>query len=140
MREMENSVKKSVKMTPKQAGILYEKARAAGLAALEATRPVPMIVGSAIGLSDKIDYSKPTYYEEGGVCGFAWVTIAPGRGPFVTWCKKNGVRGHAGYYGGYEIWVSEGGQSMQRKEAYARAFANVLREAGINAYPGSRMD
>ena len=133
-------MEKSVKMTPKQAAALYEKAHAAGLAALAAATPVPMVVGEAVGLSDKIDYSKPTYYVADGVCGFAWVTISPARGPFVTWCKKNGVRGHAGYYGGYEIWVSEGGQSMQRKEAYAGAFAAVLREVGINAYPGSRMD
>ena len=41
---------------------------------------------------------------------------------------------------GLSVWVSEGGQSMERKEAYARAYADVLRAAGIEAYAGSRMD
>lgn len=47
-----------------------------------------------------------------------------------------------GYYGGVSIWVGGFGQSVQRKEAYANAFAEVLNERveGVRAYAGSRMD
>ena len=31
-------------------------------------------------------------------CGFAWIVIRPARGPFITWCKKNGIGSNA--YGG----------------------------------------
>ncbi len=74
-----------------------------------------------------------------GVCGFAWVTIRPGTSSFARWVSKTG-RGRKGYYGGIQIWVSGFGQSMTRKEAYADAFAAVLREAGVSASAGSRMD
>lgn len=65
--------------------------------------------------------------------------IKPARGKFVQWLKANG-KGHKSYYGGYDVWVGEFGQSMTRKEAYASAFTKVLREAGISAYAQSRMD
>ena len=39
-----------------------------------------------------------------------------------------------------EIWVGEFNQSVTRKEAYAQAFAEVLREAGVTAYASSRKD
>jgi hypothetical protein len=49
-----------------------------------------------------------------------------------------------GYYEDYtkcwQIWVRGYGQSMQRKAVYAEAFATVLRENGISASAGSRMD
>jgi hypothetical protein len=38
------------------------------------------------------------------------------------------------------IWIRRFGQSLQRKEACAYAAAEVLREGGINAHAGSRMD
>ena len=76
-----------------------------------------------------------------GACGFAWVTISPARGKFVNYLKKLG-KGHKSYYGGWDYWVSssELGQSIERKEAYATAFANVLKEWGINAMMMSRLD
>lgn len=121
---------------------LYEKAYAAGLAAGKAALPTPMIVGEAQALvgpgSDKIDYSKETYYCESGVCGFAWVVV-PGNSPFGRWAKKAGVA-RPGYPKGIHFWVREFGQSMERKEAFARAFAKVLKEAGVQAYSDSRMD
>ena len=36
--------------------------------------------------------------------------------------------------------ASEGGQSIERKEAYAAAYAAVLKANGIDAYPNSRLD
>ena len=118
---------------------VYEEAYQAGLAALKGSVPVPMVVqGSANPLDDSSPVVKD-WFVEGGVCGFAWINIYPARGPFVSWCKKNGV-GNKAYGGGYKIGVREGGQSMERKEAFARAFAEVLQSYGLKANAGSRMD
>lgn len=111
-------------------------AEAAGLAAGEAAVPVPMVVqeqqlfGNAVGKA---------YFVEGGACGFAWINIRPGTSAFAKWMVKQGFARKA-YEGGVQVWVSEFGQSMQRKEAYARAYAEVLQAHGITAYAGSRMD
>jgi hypothetical protein len=95
------------------------------------------------------------WYCSGGPCGFAWVTIKPARGAFVAWLKKQpgkygrGGIGSSAYGGGWQLWgndcVSESrdaefGQSMQLKEAACGAFAEVLRQNGLNAHAGSRMD
>lgn len=120
---------------------LYAKADAAGRAAAEAAVPAPMIVGTAKSLfDDTIDTTQPTYYVSEGVCGFAWVNI-PGNTGFARWAKSAGVARPDSYYKGVTFWVSGFGQSMTRKEAYARAFAAVLTENGIaRAYAMSRMD
>jgi hypothetical protein len=69
--------------------------------------------------------------------------IKPARGKFVKWLKEKKI-GHNGYYGGWEVGPKgEAGmsQSMERKSAYCRAFAEVLeKEAGLTAYTQSRMD
>ena len=85
-------------------------------------------------------------------CGFAWVDVNPARGAFVNWCKSNDV-GSKGYPKGWSFWspgswpsASEAGvptiysQDMDMKLAGARAFAAVLRENGVNAAVGSRLD
>jgi hypothetical protein len=119
---------------------IYETARARAMNALNNARPVPMVVGRETHFgSGEIDYTKPTEFVEDGVCGFAWVVIRPATSKFARWMKSQGLA-RTGYGGGLHMWVSEGGQSLQRKEAYAYAFAGVLREAGINAYADSRMD
>jgi hypothetical protein len=74
-----------------------------------------------------------------GVCGFAWVVIKPATTAFARWLKRTG-RARANYGGGLAVWVMGYNQSMTRKEAYARAFARVLSDAGIRAYAQSRMD
>lgn len=118
---------------------LVAKAHAAGMVALDAAKPTPMVVGQAKSLfSNEIDYSKKTYYEPDGVCGFAWIHFA-GNTPFGRWAKKSGVA-REDYPKGLCVWVREGDQSMQRKEAYAQAYAKVLTEAGIDCYAASRMD
>lgn len=120
---------------------LFAKADTAGRAAVEKTKVVPMIVGQETSLfSGKIDYTKETYYVADGVCGFAWVSVKPGNSKFANWLKKNNLARTDSYYGGVSMSVSDYNQSLQKKEAYAHAFAEVLREAGINAYSTSRMD
>jgi hypothetical protein len=65
--------------TATQAARLFAKARASGLAAGNASAPIPMVVGTpATILGNDIDYKKPTYYIPEGACGFAWVVIRPG--------------------------------------------------------------
>ena len=120
---------------------LYRAARDAGLAAAAACNPTPMVVGHAKSLfSNEIDYAKPVEVVADGVCGFAWIIVKPGNSKFANWLKKEGYGRPDTYYGGVCVWVSEFNQSMQKKEAYARAFARVLGHAGIKAYSDSRMD
>ncbi len=80
-----------------------------------------------------------SWYVADGVCGFAWIKIRPANSSFALWAKKAGIAKPA-YGGGLQIWVSGYGQSMQKKEAYAAAYAKVLSEAGIKAHSESRMD
>ena len=120
---------------------IYKEADAAGSAAAEAAVPTPMIVGTpTTPLGNDIDFKKQTYFVSEGVCGFAWVKIFPARGAFVTYLKKAGIGSTNSYEGGYDIWVRGYGQSVTRKEAYAQAFAAVLKSYGINAYGQSRLD
>lgn len=132
---------------------IYNEALAAGKAAATAMTPVPMAVQTATGLFDKFDFSRPYEVISDGVCGFAWVNVRQaskaGRkdSPFVKWLRERSRGERFSEYGYYEdytkcwqIWVRGYGQSMQRKAAYAEAFATVLRENGISASAGSRMD
>ena len=120
---------------------VYAEAHAAGMAAGNGCTPTPMVVGTpTTPLGDAIDYSKDTHYVSDGVCGFAWVNIKPARGKFVKFLKDNNIGRKDSYYGGYTVWVRGFGQSLARKESYARAFADVLTTNGIKAYAMSRMD
>mgnify|MGYP001174502366 FL=1 len=119
---------------------LLERAHLMGMDAGRDSTPTPMIVGSpSTPFGSDIDYSKKTYFVEGGACGFAGVVIKPARGKFVSYLKGLGM-GHKHYYGGYYVPVREFGQSLERKEAYARAYAKVLSEEGMSCYVDSRMD
>lgn len=114
----------------------YQEGRKAGLAC----RPTPMLVGEAKSpTSSEIDYSKPVYHVDDGACGFAWVKVRPATTPFARWLKKHNLA-RSSYSGGLDIWISEFGQSVDRKTAMATAMAKVLSEAGITAYADSRLD
>lgn len=105
------------------------------------------IFNKAWAVSNKAahDYNAtlPPEQQRGFTCGFAWVTIHPARGPFVSWLKKRGI-GSRAYGGGYQLWYSElhtvPTQSVDVHEKAANAFAKVLKEHGITAYSGSRLD
>jgi hypothetical protein len=122
--------------------VVYAEAYAAAMEACNSAVPVPMIVGQAKGLFGNEIVPGTAEFVSDGVCGFAWVHITPARGPFVSWCKKRGPHpiGYTSSYGGYDISMRMGNQSMQRKEAAGLAFAKVLNKYGINAYMASRMD
>ena len=120
---------------------VYAEAHSAGMAAGHGCTPTPMVVGTpTTPLGNDIDYEKETYYVADGMCGFAWINIKPARGKFVKYLKDNDIGRKDSYYGGYTIWVSGFGQSLARKESYARAFANHLNKNGITAYSMSRID
>lgn len=118
---------------------IFDEAHKAGMLAGQGFNPEPMIVE---GRSNPLDDKAPVceqYFVPDGVCGFAWVVVRPGNCSFAVWARKNGLaKSH--YYGGVSFWVSSFGQSMQRKEAYAQAFADVLNKYGIKASAQSRMD
>ena len=120
---------------------IYSQAHSEGMRAGHGCTPTPMVVGTpTTPLGNDIDYDKETYYVADGMCGFAWINIKPARGKFVKFLKDNDIGRKDSYYGGYTIWVSGFGQSLDRKSAYARAFAEVLNENGLKAYAMSRMD
>jgi hypothetical protein len=130
----------TVKMTQRQAAALHRKAHLAGMDAGGAARPVPMyVVERANPWDDNSPVTRRYAPVEGGVCGFAWVKVRPAMGPFVRYLKAHGT-GHKGYTGGWDVWVSAFNQSLERKTAYANAYAKVLTEAGLTAYGQSRMD
>ena len=119
---------------------IFDKAHANGMDAGNLCVPRPMIVGTpTTPFGNTIDRTKKVYKVDGGVCGFAWVHFA-GNMPFGRWAKKNGLASKD-WPKGLCVWVREFGQSMTRKEAYAGAFAKILRDEGnIEAYSRSRMD
>ena len=117
---------------------LVAAAEAAGKQAAEAAKPVPMVVYEAQALSNVPKEGGQSWYCAEGMCGFAWIEFA-GNTSFGKWMKKAG-KARTQYPKGMCVWVSEYGQSVERKEAYAAAYAKVLNEAGVNAYPNSRLD
>ena len=108
---------------------IIDQAYKAGIEAGKNARPIPMYV---------IDQGIPIDRIDDGACGFAWIAF-PGNTSFGKWAKKQGLaRSH--YPSGLCVWVSEFGQSVDRKDAFAGAYAKVLKENGIDAYAGSRLD
>ena len=127
--------------------IICNEAHQAGVAAVEQLNVVPMIVGEETSfLSGKLDYSKPTYFVEDGVCGFAWVSVYPAnKGNTKLGKEERKLLETAGFRKNdydrcHQLWVSAYNQSMQKKEAYAIAFSKILNENGITSYASSRMD
>jgi hypothetical protein len=109
---------------------IVSKAIEAGLQAGKDAMPVPMYV---------IDKGIPIDRIDDGACGFAWVIVKPANSSFAIWAKKQGIMRSA-YGGGVQYWVSQFGQSVDRKAAFAGAFAKVLRDNGIKAQAGDRLD
>lgn len=127
-------------VTSQEWKMIWKEAVKTGEKALSTCNPAPMIVQQH---ENQLDDSSPVekqWYADGGVCGFAWVIVKPGNSAFANWLKKNGYAKPDSYYGGVCVWISHGGQSIERKVAYAREMARVLNEHGIRATVGSRID
>lgn len=137
----------SPKFTDAQALALWDRAHAAGLAAGEAVQPVPMVVierkhqmGDLLGMSPEDNPVVRADVVPSGVCGFGYVYVRPANSSFARWMKKTRRGSVDSYKGGLFFSVREFGQSLECKQAFAHAFAAVLRESGINAFAESRMD
>jgi len=118
----------------------FAKAAAAGQEAGKAAQPRAMMVVQPSNPLNDNSVPKAMWHVPEGACGFAWVNVSPGNSPFANWLKKNKLARKA-YGSGVDIWISDFGQSIERKEACARAMAKVLKEElGVNAYATSRMD
>ncbi len=124
---------------------VFDKANAVGLAAGLAAVPTPMVFGEAAGITgNEFKEGATLYHEPEGVCGFAWINVAPGTSRFARWLKAQGHARSDEYYGGVTIWMRGHGQSMERKEAHAKAMTEALKEAldddGLRVHWNSRMD
>ena len=75
-------------------------------------------------------------------CGFAWVKIRPARGPVVKALKEMDLGAVDGYAGGFMVYNPSKNitQWMDAKAAGARAFADALKEMGVNAIVETRID
>ena len=119
---------------------LFKTAQDAGLEAMLKTIPTPIVVEQHKNQLDDNSPVEQSWFVSDGVCGFAWITVRPGNSSFARWLVKMKYGKVDGYSGGVTIWIREGRQSMQLKEAYARAMTEVLRQADIRAYAHSRID
>jgi hypothetical protein len=109
--------------------MLWNAAYAAGVNAVTAANVQAMVVSDGKGKQ---------WYVADGPCGFAWITV-PGNSAFGKWGKAKGLFSK-GYPKGLMYWVGEFNQSIQKKQTFAAAAAEVLRKAGVDAWSGSRMD
>ena len=118
---------------------IYQQAHYAGNVAVEMATVTPMVVQQrANPLNDNSELVRE-YFVSDGVCGFASVNVKPANSKFAKYLVANGL-GRKAYNGGVSMSVRDFNQSLQKKEAYAYAFARVLNEYGIKAYVDSRMD
>lgn len=109
---------------------VFNEAWNAGIVAATAIVPRTMVVQDMNG--NVVDVVPE------GPCGFAWVRV-PGNTSFAKWLVKH-HRTKPGYPKGIDLWISDYGQSYERKAAHARAMSSYLIDRGIKAWSGSRLD
>lgn len=123
---------------------LWEEARADGYIAGTDALPTPMTVTKHTNPLDAGSPVEQEWHVSEGACGFADVNFSMKSGlgrKFGQWLIKNDLARKDSYRGGVTIWISDHGQSVERKSAHASALAKVLQEAGIaDAYSSSRLD
>lgn len=132
---------------------LFNKAVREGQKACDGATPEPMVVAQHANPMDDNSPIEKEWFVPDGPCGFAWINIkakTPANRKFVSELKKCGLLSSDinsrkvwtkdSYYGGFTYWVHAGNQSIARKEAFARAFVDVLKDAGIDARWMSRLD
>jgi hypothetical protein len=118
------------KFTPTELDELITRAFDAGHRAGLQHTPTPM------GVTD----GTQRWVVESGPCGFAWVNIKPAIGQVAKALVARNLARKDSYEGGVTVWVSQFDQSWERKRAFAHAFAQVLRDAGVQARAGDRLD
>jgi len=118
---------------------IYSEAHYKGNAAVQMTTVTPMVVQQRENPLDDDSRLVRQYFVSDGVCGFASVTVKPANSKFAKFLVANGL-GRKSFNGGVSMSIRDFNQSLQKKEAYAHAFASVLNDYGIKAYAESRMD
>lgn len=102
---------------------------------------IESICNTARAAAERAEAEFRAKHGEPGYCGFAWVTVREkGSTKLGRALKSMGFRKE--YGGGLSLWNPGGSftQSMDIKEAGAQAYADVLRQYGIDAYMSSRAD
>jgi len=118
---------------------IYQQAHEHGNFAVKLAFVTPMVVQQRENPLNDDSRLVREYFVADGVCGFASVTVKPANSKFAKYLVANGL-GRKAYNGGVSMSIRQFNQSLQKKEAYAYAFASVLNEHGIKAYVESRMD
>lgn len=116
---------------------LWDQAMAKGREAAMAMTPTPMGVVSADIFGKPLPGAKVEVISE-GPCGFAWIKFK-GNTAFGRWAKRE-LRARSAYPSGLCIAIHDYNQSMQRKEAHARAAVRFLKDNGIDVWSESRLD
>jgi len=132
---------------------IFFEALKAGSKEMEKCRPIPMVVEQHENMLNDNSPVKQSWVVPGGPCGFASVHVkCKGKAAkFINYLKKKGLASadindfssqwrKDDYRGGYYYWVSDGGQSLAYKEAFARGMVETLQAYGIDCYMSSRMD
>ena len=120
---------------------LYDRAHAAGMEAVDKAVVQPMYVYSTKSVfSDELDETQPVYKIADGLCGFACVNLKPANSAFAKWLRKMDLADKRYGAPGVSMWIYDFNQSYEKKRVYAAAFADVLREEGLNAWSESRLD
>ena len=109
---------------------LFQKAWKAGIDAAMAHQPKPMLVTDMHGnVIEQVN---------DGPCGFAWLNV-PGNTSFGKWLKKSNLA-RPDYPTGLSVWISDYGQSYERKRVHAGAMAAILQASGIECVARGRLD
>ena len=117
---------------------LYRQANEAGIAAAdeEELPEIKLIDIDFLGNPKPVQHG----FTMQGMCGFAVVHF-PNTTKFAKWMVLEGIAGKDSYHGGLRMNVFQFNQSIDKKEAYAYAFTNVLLENGIKkVWVESRLD
>ena len=125
---------------------LHDEAIREGFSAGQALTPPAMDVQDT--------FTGQSWHVPDGPCGFAWV-IVPGNSSFIRQLKKTNppiASTNINDFGpsvewkksisqpGYMFWVSEFGQSYYKKKEMAKRMAEYLKDNGVKAHWGSRLD
>ena len=102
---------------------------------------IESVHNTAIAAAQRAEADFRARHGEPGYCGFAWVKVSEKASTKLGRALKT-VGFRKEYGGGLSLWNPGGSftQSMDIKETGARAYAEVLRQYGIDAYMCSRAD
>jgi hypothetical protein len=109
---------------------LFDRAQVAGFKAGTSCVPCPVTFITANNFDDVVAGGEE-FYESEGDCGCAWAVIRPGNCKFANWLKRNDLGDYDSYRKGVLVSPHAFDQSIDRKRAWAGAFAAVVREAEI---------